>query len=300
MQPQIYLAQTPTTAEARRHLRARALGLAEQLARISEGPCIALLGVNAGPDLVLLRPRSVIVALIHDAQGPIELLPSGIWIDRTTGNTLFDGQPLAQVRRVRAALAQQLDPLLGLGTITGALVVSPTLHPESHVALDIVDHRERIKLLGMDELAPLASMLQAGAHLDEAAMRGIIGMLGGRLWHNGERLLFEVGLAPYRLGHTTGVALTLLEGENVIGRRTTPLGREFRLTIEGDDTISADHAVLVCAADGQAIVRDTSTNGTLIRSPEGGELRIHHTEQLITPGSIICMGETRLRLERVP
>lgn len=301
MQPEIYLAQIPATPQARRQERAFALELAQQLARISEGPCAALLGLGGEyPDVLLLRPRSVIVGLICDSTGPIDLLPTGTWIDRTSGNGLLGGKPLARVRHARTTLVQRLSNVTGLGTITGALVISPTLHVESQVVLDIEDHREQIKVLGMDELAPLASMLQAGAHLDEVAMRAIISALGGRLWHNGERLLFEVGLARYRLAHTSGVVLTLLEGENVIGRRTAPLQREFRLTIEGDDTISADHAVLICTADGRAIVRDTSTNGTRIRLSEGSELRIHHAEQPVTPGCIIRMGETELRLEQVP
>ncbi|MBC8161258.1 MAG: FHA domain-containing protein [Roseiflexaceae bacterium] len=301
----IYLAQTPTNATARRHLRARALDLAARLAQVGEGPCAVILGLDSGcPDLVVLRPHSVIAALIHQTTSPLDQLPDRVWVERASGERVLGGAPLAAVRAARSMLVRKIeqhsDTAALLGRLVGALVIAPTLPADSRIVLDIGEHRDHIKLLGLDELAPLAAMLQAGARLDELSFGGIIAALDARLWHNGERLLFEVGLAAYQLNHTSGVALTLLEGANVIGRRAAPLQGEFRLTIEGDDTISADHAVLICLADGRAVLRDTSTNGTYLRAHGGEEQRIHHAEQPITAGSTIRMGETVLRLERVP
>ncbi|KAB8144016.1 FHA domain-containing protein [Chloroflexia bacterium SDU3-3] len=289
MLPQIFLAQPPATAQARRTLRAHALELAAQLVRVAEGPCYAILNIEPAEsepiDMLLLRPRSALVALVRQAEGPLRVQGGHPW--------------LAQARQARADALAMLGGLApALGTAVAAVVAAPRIPEGSSIALDVEDHRQRVKLLGFDELAALASMLQAGAQLDEAAMRGAAQALDAQLWHNGERLLFEIGLAPYVLRRGDGATLPLLEGASVVGRRKQAIQHEYRLTIEGDDAVSADHAIIVCAPSGRLLLRDTSTNGTYIRAPGGSEQRIHHAEQAIAPDTIIRLGETELALVR--
>ena len=186
-----------------------------------------------------------------------------------------------------------------LGNPVAAIIITPALPPSSQIALDIEDHRQRVKVLEIGELAPLASMLQADAQLDLAAMQQIAAQLDARLWHDGERLLFEISLTPFalRVLSRDSPPQPLLEGANIIGRRAAPLQQEYRLTITGDDTISADHAVLVCDGE-RVVVRDTSTNGTLVRTSDGVETLLQHGEAALAPGSVLRTGETELRLER--
>lgn len=312
--PQIYLAQTPATAHARRMLRIRALDLSARLGQIADdGPCSVVLNLAAAThetaDLLVLRPASAIVGLIKDIDGPLDIQSNGQWTIRATGASVYGTQgrtPIAQLRRVRAAICRQLDVAdralaAQLGTLIGALIVAPATHPATSATLDVEDHRQRIKLLGLDELAPLASMLRAGASLDEAAMHTIAAIFDARRWHDGTRLLFEIGLAPFQLrllprNDRPARSLALLEGASIIGRRTAALQYEYRQTIDDDDTISADHAAIICATDGQVTLRDTSTNGSYI-IVDGGEQRVHRAQQLIVPGDVIRLGETELRLE---
>lgn len=295
MLPQIYLAQTPTSALRRRMLRVQALELRDRLARIDPGPCYVVLqlGEAGAPrmDVAILRPRSVIIGLLKTVDTPLDIGRDHPW--------------LLEARQARAMLVAQLTanetapPPWAIGTPIAAVIISPQLPAESQITLDVEDHRQRVKVLTIDELAPLAAMLQAGAQLDEAAMQQLVAQLGARHWHNGERLLFEIGLAPYRLAviGRDSPPLTLLEGATVIGRRTAPLHYEYRLTITGDDSISADHAVLVC--DGERVVlRDTSTNGTLITTADSAAQMVHLSEISIVPGTVIRIGETEVRLEQ--
>lgn len=311
VQPQIFLATTPATAQTRRMLRVRALDLLARLGDFGEGPCVAVLCVVQGAasvDIVLLRPRSVLVGTFQEADAPIDIHRDHSW--------------LVEARAARAAVLRVLEeggkgqrgegetvffpphplPLSPsqLGSPVAAVIVAPSLPAESRIVLDVEDHRQRVKVLGLDELAPLAAMLQAGAQLDQSATEAIAKQLGGSLWHDGERFVFELGLAPYELRLVSGDArqrFPLLEGANILGRRALPLQYEYRLAFPGDDSISADHAILICSPDGRVVLRDTSTNGSYIRLMDGGEERIHRAERSLTPGTILRIGETLLRLE---
>ena len=101
-------------------------------------------------------------------------------------------------------------------------------------------------------------------------MRRIVGELfAGRLWHDGERLLFELAPGRFQLrllpeGDRAEAVLPLIEGENVVGRRKTPRRYERRVTLSGDDLVSSDHARIVCGDDDRVALRDTSKNGTWI------------------------------------
>lgn len=292
--PQLFLASTPATAHARRLLRMRALDLHARLSRINDEPCVGMLNMEHDEsviDLVLLRPRSVLVGMLKEVDTPLDIRRDHPW--------------LAEARAARAAVLQLLEQSATFspaqfGTPIAAVIVVPAVHAESQIVLDVEDHRQRVKVLGLNELAPLAAMLQAGAQLDQAAMEQIGEQLGGRLWHNGERLQFELGLVPYELRVLSngGQRYPLIEGANILGRRTTPLQYEYRLAFSGDDSISADHAILICAPDGRVVLRDTSTNGSYIRAMDGGEERLHRSERALSPGTILRIGETLLRLEQ--
>jgi hypothetical protein len=341
--PQIYLGQTPATAPERLMLRERALDVHAALrtgpGRPDQEPIYLLFNFAAGDasaeqsvELLLLSPGAAIVGAVRAFPGPIEVTPDGRWTDLATGAALRDGRgrtPLQVVRgqrdAVRARLQQEAAPLLAsmsdLPTLSrsglelpssgtrpfertvGALICAPATHPESRISLDVDDHRQWLKILGLDELAGLAAMLRAGARLPEDLMHWIAGdLFGGRLWHDGETLLFELAQSRFQLRHLDDGApiqrvLPLIEGENVVGRRKTPRRYEHRVTISGDDLISSDHVRLICADGSQVRLRDTSKNGTYLLRPDGSEERLRGEERSIGPGALIRIGVTRLRLE---
>ncbi|HET9221784.1 MAG TPA: FHA domain-containing protein, partial [Roseiflexaceae bacterium] len=274
-------------------------------------------------ELLLLRPNAVFVGAIRAYPGPIEVTPEGRWIDLTTGAAIRDERgrsPLQVVRAqreaVRALLQQEAGRLLDSSTgseaeqllfdrIVGALICAPTTHPESRISLDVDDHRQQLKILGLDELAGLAAMLRTGALLSEAVMRRIVAELfEGRLWLDGERLLFELAPGRFQLrvfgddSRPESVA-TLMEGENIAGRRRSAQRYERRITLSGDDLISSDHARLLCGDGDHVTLRDTSKNGTWVTPPGGAEERLHGMERAITLGAMLRMGTTRMRLERI-
>jgi hypothetical protein len=269
-------------------------------------------------ELLLLRPNVVIAGIIRSFSGPIEVTPDGHWTLLATGAPISEAgglAPLQVVRAqrdaIRARIEQQAEGLLGPDTgaqsferMIGALICAPSTHPESRISLDVDDHQRWLKILGLDELAGLAAMAHTGANLDEQTMQVIAGELfDGQLWHDGERFLFELAPSRFQLcllaedGRVERV-LALAEGENIVGRRRLARPNELRITLDGDDLISSDHARIVVGDDDCATLRDTSKNGTWVALPGEPEQRVHSTERTIGPGALLRMGVTRMRLER--
>jgi hypothetical protein len=337
--PQIYLGQIPGTAAERIALRERALDLRAALRAGARGrseldPTCALLNFAAGVapagpstvpaiELLLLRPNAALVAAIRTYPGPIEVTPDGRWTDLTTAAPIRDERgrsPLQVIRAQRDAVRTRLDqsarqlidsmaePEVEAPSFTrmvGALICAPATHPESRISLDVDDHRQQLKILGLDELAGLAAMLRTGAQLSEAAMRWIAGdLFEGRLWHDGERLLFELAPGRFQLrvlgdGDRPAAAVPLMEGENIAGRRRSAQRYERRITLSGDDLISSDHARIFCGDGDDVILRDMSKNGTWVTLPGGAEERLHSAERAIALGAVLRMGLTQMRLERI-
>lgn len=337
--PQVYLGQIPSTAVERIALRERALDLRAALRAGPRGRpeldlTFALLNFAVGAttaepgapptvELLLLRPNAVFVGVIRAYPGPIEVTPEGRWIDLTTGAAIRDERgrtPLQVVRAqrdtIRARLDQEaerlLDPpagseaqALSFARVVGALICAPTTHPESRISLDVEEHRQQLKILGLDELAGLAAMLRTGVHLTETAMRRIVGdLFEGRLWLDGEHLLFELAPGRFQLrvlgdDNRPESIVPLIEGENIAGRRRSAQRYERRITLSGDDLISSDHARLLCGEGDHITLRDSSKNGTWVMLPGGGEERLHGTERAISLGAVLRMGMTRMRLERI-
>jgi hypothetical protein len=323
--PQIYLGSTPETSAARRALRALALDLRARIhaARAAE-PTTLLLHFRAGDgaaemiDLLLLRPSAAIVGAIRSYGGPIETLPGGQWRQRTTGEPLHeqrDRTPIQHVKlqrdAVRARLAAAAPELLGVAEearpferVIGALIIAPATHAESRVSLEIGDHRQLLKVLGLDELPALASMVRLGTQLPDPVLRAIAAeIFAGRLWHDGARFAFELAAPRFQMRVLGDNArpeklLTLIEGENVLGRRRSSQQQEHRLSLSGDELISGDHALIVCGDDDWVTLHDTSKNGTWITPPGGTEERVRG-ERTIFPGTLLRMGMTRARLERI-
>jgi FHA domain len=323
--PQIYLGHIPAKPAERRALRALALDLRARVQAVrAPEPTTLLLRFAAGEgpaadiDLLLLRPQAAIVGALRTYRGPIVAGPGGPWSYCDTGEPIRELRgrtPTQHVKAQRDAVRERLDDtagqLLGLAPqaqpferMVGALICVPATHPESRITLEVSEHRQQIKVLGLDELAQLATMLQIGAHLSDEAMQAIVSdLFAGRLWHDGQRFLFD--LAPQRFqlrvladGARGDKVLPLIEGENVIGRRRAPQKYEHRLTLSGDELISADHALLICGDDDRITLRDTSKNGTWITTPGAKEERVRQ-ELAIVPGTLLRMGMTRARLERV-
>jgi hypothetical protein len=323
--PQIYLGSIPNTSARRRVLRELALELRARMhaARAAE-PTTLLLNFRAGDgpaesiDLLLLRPRAAIVGAVRAYGGPIETLPNGQWRRRDTGAPLHeqrDRTPVQHVKLQRDAVRARLDALapelLGMAAderpfdrMVGALIVVPTTHADSHVSLEITDHRQQLKVLGLDELPGLAGMVRLGVQLPDATVQAIVTeIFEGRLWHDGARFLFDLAPPRFQLrvlseGARPEKLLPLIEGENVLGRRRSPQQHEHRLSLSGDELISADHALIVCGDDEWVALRDTSKNGTWITPPDGTEERVRG-ERTIFPGTLLRMGMTRARLERI-
>lgn len=325
--PKIYLGAIPPTSAERRALRSQALELQAALrsARPPE-PTYLLLNFVAGDatpwraiELLLLRPHAVIVGAIRAYRGPIEALPGAPWIDRGAHEPITeqDGMsPLAYVRTQRDVVRERLNAeaarLLDASPdahpferTIGALICAPALHPDSRVSLDIDDHRQWLKVLGLDELPGLAAMVRTVARLPDQAMRAIIvELFGGRLWRDDTRFLYELAPSRFQLRllgaekRKEGI-LALIEGENVVGRRKNAQHYEYRLTITGDDLISSDHARIICEDDGRVVLRDTSKNGTWVVTPDGQEERVRG-ERVIAPHTMLRLGMTHVALEMTP
>lgn len=325
MYPQIYLGDIPTTSDQRRALRALALEIRARMhATRAAEPTTLLLHFRAGEsalpeiDLLLLRPSAAIVGAVRAYHGPIESLPDGQWRRRDSGELLRekrDRTPIQHVKLQRDAVRMQLDAaaprLLGTAAdahpfdrMAGALIIAPSTHAESRVSLEIGDHRQQIKLLGLDELPALAGMLRQGVQLPEPAIQTIVGdLFGGRLWHDGASFLFDLAVPRFQLRLLADDTrpeklLPLIEGENLLGRRRSAQHYEHRLTLAGDELVSADHALITCGDDDWAALRDISKNGTWITPPGGTEERVRG-ERTIFPGTLLRMGMTRALLERV-
>jgi hypothetical protein len=322
--PQIYIGQTPPTSIERRALRALALELRALIhAARAQEPTTLLLRFSAGEgaaetiDLLLLRPATVIVGAIRAYRGPLEARPGEPWAYRGTGEHVRearDRSPIQHVKIQRDAVRARLDhaaPALPGASehaphpferTIGALIIAPSTHPESQISLDVTDHRQQLKVLGLDELAGLAAMARTGVQLSEATMRAIaVEVFGGRLWNDGTRFQFELAAARFQLrvladGNRPEKVLPLLEGENVIGRRRSPQKYEHRLTLSGDELISGDHALLSYGDDNRVMLRDTSKNGTWITPPNGVEERVRG-ERTLAHGTLLRVGMTWLRLE---
>ena len=312
--PQIYLGQIPATSLGRRLLREQALKLAALFARPELEPSTLLLhfqppAATHPADVLVLRPHTALVGIIQDVDGPIMTDAAGQWLNASRDEALCgpEGEPLlACIKQLRERVVAGLETATAqsFARTIGALIVAPTTHPESQIVLDIDDHRQQIKVLGLDELPTLAAMAQTGINLDNAMLPNLMAdVFGAQLWHDGERLLFEISRSVLQLrvldyGGATQHTWPLLEGANFVGRRQTPHRYEYRVALSGDDLMSNDHALIVVADDGRIVVRDTSTNGTWIAMSGEPERRLHRAERPIVPGTIMRMGATRMVLER--
>jgi hypothetical protein len=309
--PQIFLGSIPDTSAARRALRDYALELAAALrtARMPD-PVIALFDGRFAPDsvvdLLLLTPTAAVAAIIRSHPGPIDVHADGRWVSRSDGAILEENglTPLAFAQQRRDALSQYLrNAGVTFERLVGALIYAPILDPTSEISLDIDDHRQHLKVLGFDEIAGLLQMLtRRGPQHSAAELRRVAGeILGGRLWHDGTRLLFEQAPACYsvRLLDAAGETRSrqpIYEGETIIGRRRAPRRTEYRVVISGDDLISIDHAVLSC--DGERILlHDTSKNGTWLIGPNGEQEQIRSAEYPLEVGAMVRVGQTWLRIE---
>lgn len=317
MYPQIYLGDIPTSAPERQALRGLAIELRARIhaARLAE-PIVLLLhfAPTALPpvDLLLLSPHTALVGVVRAYRAAVLAQPGGRWSYRDSGAPIVEAGGLTPMQLV-AAQRDHVRALLGQGApllaepmptdrLVGALICAPVLHPDSRISLDIGEHRRQLKVLGLDELPGLVPMLRSGAQLAEPAMRAITGdLLGGRLWHDGARFLFDLAAPRFQLrvlpnGTRAERTLPLNEGDTIIGRRRAPLQNEHRMTIAGDELISADHVVLICGEGDQIVVRDISKNGTWVSGPAGEE-RIR-SERALAPGAQLRIGITQVRLER--
>jgi hypothetical protein len=319
--PQIYIGSVPEHGHERRALRGRALDLRVRLRTVRDpSPLLVLLnaalpGVGGSAGMVLARPQTLIVANIRGWAQPIAVRSGEPWIDMQTGAQIQEScgrTPFQEVAMLRDGLRALALRALAPGSpearvverATGAVICMPTLHAESQIQLDVGDHRSRLKVLGMDELTGLASMAGSSLNVSESALHNLMALLGGRLWHDGNRLLFELAPPRYELALVRGegtarTSMPLLEGENVIGRRRTARPHEYRITLASDDLISSDHALIVCHDDGRVMIRDVSKNGTWIIPPDGPEQHLHGQERALTPGTRLRMGVTELLLDSV-
>src|SRR5262249_36132486 len=132
-------------------------------------------------DLLLLRPQAAIVGALRAYRGPIVAGPGGPWSYRDSGEAIREPRghtPTQHVKAQRDAVRERLDAaagwLFGLAPqarpferMVGALICVPATHPESRITLEVSEHRQQIKVLGFDELAQLAAILQTGAQLSD-------------------------------------------------------------------------------------------------------------------------------------
>lgn len=317
--PHIYIAAIPETIAARRVLRSRVFELRGLLSNAHDTqPLLLILNIPAGKDsldMLLVRPNVLVAAALYDWKQPIMAQSGMPWYEKHSGLPLShaDGRtPLQRVAALRDALWRQLSEGWRPGTPEGrliermiaAVVAVPELHADSQIRLEIDDHRQRLKLLGMNELPGLLAMIATDAQLSEQGLQSIArDYLHARLWHDGTGLLFELKPSRFHLrllgdDMEAGAALPLIEGENMIGRRRATQPSEYRHSI-ADDLVSNDHALIYCDEGDQLRLRDISKNGTWLTLPEQGEEYIHHGERELRVGMRIRVGITRMRLERV-
>lgn len=321
MNLQLYIGQIPTSAAERRALRSLALDLRARFgAARGLDPTVVVL--QAAPadmapiDLLLLGPHAALAGVVRAYRGPLLAQPGGRWAYADSGAAIAEPGGLsptqlagAQRDQLREWLCEAAPTLPGLpsgaeifGHMVAALICAPVLHPDSRISLDIAEHRRQIKVLGLDELPGLAAMLRSDIHLPEPALHTIAAELfGARLWHDGARFLFDLAPARFQLrvlaaGARAERVLPLREGENVLGRRRSAQQHEHRITLSGDELISADHAVLVCGDEPQVLVRDTSKNGTWLVTSGAADERIRG-ERLLDVGATLRMGATQVRVE---
>jgi hypothetical protein len=316
---QIYIGRIPDTAGERRALRERALELLALLrAAHQPAPTAALLSFSAGAappadtvDLLLLRPRAIIAGVLRAYPGPIAAAPGQGWTDADGAPLVEAGDisPLELARMRRDAIVARLGApgsawrLPPAARVLGAVIVTPRLHPDSRISLDVDDHRLALKVFGLDELTGVASMAQSNVQLGSEAIQSIAGTLGGTLWMEGARTLFELTRPRFRLrlldGERAGETLPLAEGETVVGRRRSPRRFERRVAVAGDDLISSDHAVLLYEDGSGLTLRDTSKNGTWVTAPGEPEQHLRGAERRLEPGAELRMGLTRMVVERI-
>jgi hypothetical protein len=219
--PQIYLGHIPVSPAERRALRALALDLRARIQALrTPEPTTLLLRFAAGEgaaadiDLLLLRPQAAIVGALRTYRGPIVAGPGGPWSYRDTGELIRELRgrtPAQHVKAQRDAVRERLADAVGrlpdlpplaqaFERMVGALICVPATHPESRITLQIGEHREQIKVLGLDELAQLAAILNIGAQLSDRAMHAIAtDLFAVRLWHDGQRFLFDLSTLRFQL-----------------------------------------------------------------------------------------------------
>jgi hypothetical protein len=315
---QLFIGKIPRSAADRQAVRERALDILLQLRQANHpAPTVGLLHFDAGAgagaltDLLLIRPRALIVGAFWTHSAPVEVAPGAPWRDLATSAALThaSGQsPLEVARAWRDAVVERVRESPGglflseSARVIGAVVCVPATHPSSQISLDVDDHRNGLKVLGLDELAGVASMVQSGVELSEAQMRALASdVFGGRLWLDGARSLFE--LAPPRFalrllhGERAGELVPLPEGQTVVGRRRTPRRYERRVPILGDDLISSDHVVLEYGDEDGLTVRDISKNGTWVAAPGEQEQHLRGGERRLAHGGSLRIGVTQLVVE---
>lgn len=283
----------------------------------TQGPVLVVLQAPTGPDgegpadIVIVRQHALLVGILRDYRGPIRVSTEEAWLFQETGAPIQEAgglTPLEFVQRQRDAICEELEPFLSpppdCTKLVAAVICAPALHPASLVSLDVDDHRRGLKVLGLDELPGLTTMLRASLQLTpEQIERIATEFFGARLWYDDTQTLFELTPAAFRLRvlePRPGQAelLELVEGETIIGRRRTPRRDEPRISISSDDLISSDHAQLFCDDSDVVLVRDMSKNGTRLSIPGGEDLMLRSAERAVPPDTILTLGVTRLRLER--
>lgn len=326
MQLRIYIGRTPDTARERIALRERALTLVRGARQSpTEGTCTIAFNIAAGADpplaqidLLILRATAVIVGALRSYAGPIDAPPGGVWRDRASGQPILEedgAHPLHRLRQQRDAVQMSLNAAaarLGVATadphpfkqVIGVLVGVPALPADSHISLDVDDHRDHLKVCSFDELPGVAAMSHSNVSLPEEAIHTIAGSLfGGRLWYD-DRFLFELAPPRFQLSirpsGSAPVSVPLYEGETIIGRRRSPKGNERRIPVLNDDLVSSDHLYIVCGDDVQTVaIRDASKNGTWVTQPDGPAEHLRNAACTIPVGTRLRIGTTDLILERV-
>jgi hypothetical protein len=325
MRLRIYIGRTPDTARERIVLRERALTLARSARQLpTEGTCTVAFNIIAGADpplaqidLLILRATAVIVGALRSYAGPIDAPPGGVWRDRASGQPILEedgAHPLHRLRQQRDAVQMSLNAAaarLGIATanphpfkqVIGVLIGVPALPADSHISLDVDDHRDHLKVCSFDELPGVAVMSHSGVTLPDEVIHTIAATLFGcRLWYD-DRFLFELTPPRFRLSiHPPGgapVSIPLYEGETIVGRRRSPKGNERRIPVLNDDLVSSDHLYIICSDDETVAIRDASKNGTWVTRPDGLAEHLRHATCTISAGTRLRLGTTDLTLERV-
>ena len=108
-----------------------------------------------------------------------------------------------------------------------------------------------------------------------------------------EAAALRASLAPPRRRVVVLSSPTLAVGTAVELTNTTGVGRgpENAIRLDGDTTVSSRHATLDSRADGLWVEDAGSTNGTFVNGARVTSAR------LLTPGDVIRVGHTDLRVE---